>query len=834
METNGLSGIRGVLNILKRVPIFSLRTLFWQKGMTRYNLMIKEKFLSAKRRLFDKIYDNLNDMQRQAVFTVDGPLLILAGAGSGKTTVLVNRIAYMIRYGNAYMSDEIPEGITDADIQELENALLLPKNDAETLLDRYACNRVPAWSILSITFTNKAANEMKQRLEKKVGVENASEIWAGTFHSICIRLLRRYGERIGYSSGFTIYDGDDQKKLLTAILKDTNTDEKMYSPKSAITYISSSKDKLMTPEDCAKAATDFRTSKYAELYKEYQKRLTAANALDFDDIIMQTVRLLQQDSDALSYCQNRFKYVCVDEYQDTNHAQFVLTSLVSGKHRNLMVVGDDDQSIYRFRGADIENILNFDREINDAKVIKLEQNYRSTKPILDAANAIIQNNEGRHGKNLWTQKEDGAPVSLRKLDTQNDEARYIVDTITELKQTEDRPLSDFAILYRMNAMSNNLESAFSRSGIPYRILGGLRFYERKEIKDVIAYLCVINNTSDNLRLKRIINEPKRKIGDSTVNAVEELAIRYGQSMFSVMQNASSYPALAKSAPKLMEFTALILGLRDISEAETLDVLIDKVLDLTGYRAMLKAISGPEGETRLENVNELVSSAVEYTASHEEASLSNFLEEIALVSDIDNYDPDADAVVMMTVHSAKGLEFPVVFLPGLEEGIFPTQLSTYDPQELEEERRLAYVAVTRAKERLYLTHTRERLLFGKSQYNKISRFVSEIPEELFDVIPQKDPSPRRSPEIIINSSKPKPKISGEMLKKPFASTAAGTTTGKREQFASGDVVDHPVFGTGMVLSVKPVGPDIMYEIAFDNAGTKKMMGTYAKIKRHDSV
>lgn len=794
--------------------------------------MISENFLSAKRRLFDKIYDNLNDMQRQAVYTINGPLLILAGAGSGKTTVLVNRIAYMIRYGNAYNTDTVPDGITEADIKELQDALSLPKEDAEAVLDKYAENRIPAWSILSITFTNKAANEMKQRLEKKVGADNAAEIWSGTFHSICMRLLRRYGERIGYPSGFTIYDTDDQKKLLSAILKDTNTDEKMYSPKAAISYISASKDKLMTPQDCAEAATDFRTSKYAEIYKEYQKRLIAANALDFDDIIMQTVRLLREDDEVLSYCQNRFKYVCVDEYQDTNHAQFVLTSLISGKYRNLMVVGDDDQSIYRFRGADIENILNFDREISDAKVIKLEQNYRSTKPILDAANAIIKNNQGRHGKNLWTDKTEGSPVSLRRLDTQNDEARYIVDTITELKRTEGRSLSDFAILYRMNAMSNNLEGAFSRSGLPYRILGGLRFYERKEIKDILAYLCVINNTSDNLRLKRIINEPRRKIGDSTVNAVEELALHYGKSMFSVMQNALSYPVLSKVAPKLIEFTSLILGLRDISEAETLDVLIDKVLDLTGYRAMLKA-AGDEGETRLENVNELISNAVEYTATHEEASLSNFLEEVALVSDIDNYDPEAEAVVMMTVHSAKGLEFPVVFLPGLEEGIFPSQLSTYDPQELEEERRLAYVAVTRAKEKLYITHTKERLLYGKSQYNKLSRFVTEIPEDLFDAAPEKEPPARRASDIMISSSKPKPRIAGEMLKKPFSpgGVTPGYAQAKAEQFTAGDAVEHPVFGVGIILSAKAVGPDTMYEIAFDNVGTKKMMGTYAKIKRH---
>lgn len=811
-------------------PIVFYRIERHLNGKTK---MKNKHFTDARRRLLEKLYDHLNDMQKQAVFTVNGPLLILAGAGSGKTTVLVNRIAYMIRYGNAYMSDEAPDGVTDADTKILENALTLPKEEAAATLDAYIAeaDRIPAWSILSITFTNKAANEMKQRLEKMVGSENAAQIWSGTFHSVCIRLLRRFGERIGYPRGFTIYDADDQKRLMTAVIKDSGTDDKMFSPKSVLSYISRQKDELLTPEACAKEAKDYRTSKYAELYKEYQKRLTSANALDFDDIIMQTVRLLREDDDALSYCQNRFRYVCVDEYQDTNHAQFVLTSLISAKYRNLMVVGDDDQSIYRFRGADIENILNFDREISDAKVIKLEQNYRSTKPILDAANAIIKNNQGRHGKNLWTQREDGEKVSLRRLSNQSEEARYIVDSITELKRAEGRSLSDFAILYRMNAMSNNLEGAFNRSGIPYRILGGLRFYERKEIKDILAYLCVINNPSDNLRLKRIINEPKRKIGDSTVNAVEELAGYHGLSMFSVMRNASDYPALAKAAPKLTEFTSLILGLQEIAGAENLDVLIDKVLDLTGYRSMLKAISGEEGETRLENVNELISNAVEFTMTHEEASLSDFLEEVSLVSDIDNYDPSAEAVVMMTVHSAKGLEFPVVFLPGMEEGIFPSQLSSYEPEELEEERRLAYVAVTRAKEHLFITHSKERLLYGKSQYNKLSRFVSEIPEDLFDAPPEKDLPSRRASDIVISTSKPKPKIADEMLKKPFTPGFVNPAAGKAEHFDAGDVVEHPVFGVGMVISAKSVGPDIMYEIAFDNSGTKKMMGTYAKIKRH---
>lgn len=792
--------------------------------------MQKERFTAVKRKLFERLFDNLNEKQREAVFTVNGPLLILAGAGSGKTTVLVNRIGYMIRYGNAYASDYVPEGITDAEISGLENVLAspeLPKEQLEALLDRYAVSKVKPWNILSITFTNKAANEMKTRLEKKVG-EEASKIWAGTFHSVCVRLLRMYGERVGYAEGFTIYDGDDQKKVMLSVIKDTNTDDKMFAPKSVLSYVSTAKDKLMTPDDCRIEAKDFRESKMAELYKEYQKRLRTSNALDFDDIIMQTVILLQKDEEALAYCQNKFKYVCVDEYQDTNHAQFVLTSLISGKYGNLMVVGDDDQSIYRFRGADIENILNFDREMSNAKVVKLEQNYRSTKAILDAANAIISHNTNRHGKSLWTKKDGGSPVSLRRLETQNDEAKYIVDKIVELRKSG-HSLNDFAVLYRLNALSNSIESMFARSGIPYRVLGGLRFYERKEIKDILAYLCVINNPADNVRLQRIINEPKRKIGDTTINAVSDLAAIYNESMFGIIQNVHNYPALAKSAPKLSEFASLILGLREIAKSEPLDVLIDKVLDLTGYRAMLKEAAEEEGETRLENVNELISNAVEFMAKREDTSLNAFLEEVALVADIDNYDPDAEAVVLMTVHSAKGLEFPVVFLPALEDGIFPSQQSFLNDFEIEEERRLAYVAVTRAKKKLFLTHTHERLLYGKTQYNTPSRFLSEIPKELLDLDPADIPQKKPSFCPAFGQEKKKQPVSNELYKKP---TVYANTQNRQpsERFAPGDTVTHAVFGTGMVISVKPVGPDVLYEIAFDNVGTKKMMGTYAKIKR----
>ena len=790
---------------------------------------MKERFLKAKRALFDKIFDHLNEKQREAVYTVNGPLLILAGAGSGKTTVLVNRIGYMIRYGNVYHSDRMPSWVSDSDIAELENAINLPKVDAEKLLEKYSEDRVSAWNILSITFTNKAASEMKARLEKKVG-EEAAAIWAGTFHSICVKLLRRYGERIGYGREFTIYDADDSKKLIATVIKDMGGDDKMFPPKVVQGFISHAKDKLLTPYDVTFEAKDFREKKMADFYREYQKRLEASNAVDFDDIIMQTVRLLREDGEALEYCQNKFKYVCVDEYQDTNHAQFVLTSLISAKYRNLMVVGDDDQSIYRFRGADIENILNFDREISDARVVKLEQNYRSTKSILDLANVIIKQNTNRHGKNLWTAGDEGSPVSLRRLDTQNDEARYIVDKILELKRAEGRSLSDFAILYRMNALSNSLESAFTRSGVPYRVLGGLRFHERKEIKDIVAYLCLINNTSDNVRLMRIINEPKRKIGDGTVKTVYEIANAEGKSMFDVMRGASAYPVLSKVAAKLTEFVNLILRLQQIAKDEPLDTLIDKVLSLTGYREMLKTQDELEGKSRLENAEELISNAVAFAKEREDASLSAFLAEMALVADIDNYDPDAEAVVMMTIHSAKGLEFPVVFLPALEESIFPSSQSMYDQVEMEEERRLAYVAVTRAKQRLFLTHTKERLIYGRTSYNKLSPFFSNLPPSILDV-----EKPAEKPRFGGTGFAPKGTyygmgggISSEFGRKPAVKPAIHKTTG--DAFSVGDCVNHPVFGNGVVMNVTKMGADILYEIAFDTVGTKKMMGSYAKIKK----
>lgn len=794
---------------------------------------INSRYEAEKRRLFDKLYSNLNAEQKQAVYRVNGPLLVLAGAGSGKTTVLVQRIAFIIKYGNAYYGNYRKE-FTDADLRALTNAHTLSREGLADFLETLSVDRCPPYAVLAITFTNKAANEMKERLALTLGESAASEIWAGTFHSVCVRMLRRFGDRIGVGSNFTIYDTDDTKKLIAKILKDLNIDEKLLPIKSVMSTISKSKEQLLTPEEIP-LGSDFRLSRLVRVYREYQNRLEAANALDFDDIIMKTVEMLKNADDVREFYQRRFKYVCVDEYQDTNHAQFEFTRLVSGGYRNIMVVGDDDQSIYKFRGATIKNILEFDKEYEDAHVIKLEQNYRSTQCILDCANSIIKNNDGRRGKKLWTANGEGDRVTVRRLEDQNAEASYIADSILEQVKRDGRKYSDFAILYRMNAQSNSIEKVLAKSGVPYRVLGGTRFYDRKEIKDVMSYLCLVNNTGDDLRLTRIINEPKRKIGAATLDAVSKIASAENRSMFDVISNADKYTALSSSANRLKDFAALINKLISISKTETLSALFKETIELSGYKQML-IDAGEEEYERVQNVEELVSNAVEYENGNDDASLQGFLEEVALVSDIDNYDREADAVVMMTIHSAKGLEFPVVFLPGMENGIFPGQQNQYDREEMEEERRLAYVAVTRAKQRLFCTYARERLLYGKTQFNQISDFIKEMPESKLDMS-----DGTRSKNYVFDN--PFSGAGGAVTRSSFGSPAgkpdaritapAYTAPQKRtlgEVFAAGDDVVHATFGKGTVLSVRQMGSDVLYEIAFDEFGTKKLMGTYAKLKR----
>lgn len=808
---------------------------------------LENRYFAAKKKLFDTYYNRLNEEQRRAIYTVNGPLLVLAGAGSGKTTVLVQRIAFIIRYGNAMYGNSDRNELTEEYVACLEAAAEWSRDEIGAALADFASSPCPAWSVLAITFTNKAANEMKERLAKELGENGGAEdIWAGTFHSVCMRILRRFGERVGYSKGFTIYDTDDTKRLMLDCMHSLDIDEKMLPVKSVLGEVGRAKDRLLSPAEYANEANDHRTKQIARLYAEYQNRLRSANALDFDDIICETVRCLRENEDVLEYYSHRFRYVCVDEYQDTNYAQFVLTSLLASHYRNIMVVGDDDQSIYRFRGATIENILNFDKVYPNAEVIKLEQNYRSSGNILSAANAVIEHNSGRRGKKLWTSGDKGSKLSLFCAEDQNEEARYIVNTIMDSVLKNGKKYGDFAVLYRVNAQANALESVFARSAIPYRVLGSMRFYDHKEIRDALAYLHVINNFDDNLRLKRIINEPKRKIGDATVRAIEEIANIENCGMLDVMRRAAEYPSVSKAADRLSAFVAMIDRLAELSKEKSVSELIGIMLDTSGYRQML--IDGGEAEKgRLENLEELVSGVIEYENNSPEPTLDGYLEDVALVADLDKYDENTDAVILMTIHNAKGLEFPTVFLPGMEDGVFPGQQSMIDMTELEEERRLAYVALTRAKSDLYITHASKRMLYGRTTYNPISRFVREIPKEFIE-----DKSPKKETKSVFSSNGSYvgrdtytrnvgyggdnametesygSRLSKEMLKVPTGLQNKPTAV-QEKIFEAGARIKHPTFGAGTVLAAKAMGGDTLYEIAFDSVGTKKLMGTYAKLK-----
>ena len=792
------------------------------------------RYLKAKRKLFDIYYSDLNPQQREAIFTANGSLLVLAGAGSGKTTVLVRRIVYLVKYGNAYYSEYVPHNITEQRVEQLERAAGESKELIAEILPEFISSPCPPWQMLAITFTNKAAREIKTRLATAMGDENAAKnIWAGTFHATCMRILRKYGELIGYRENFTVYDMDDSKRAITAVMKNLNIDEKALPIKSVMSEISRAKDNLLTPDDyeLEYGIKDFRKRQIAKIYKRYQEQMMQSNALDFDDIIMQTVFLLRGHQDVREYYQCKFRYVSVDEFQDTNHAQFVLTALLCGEHKNIMVVGDDDQSIYKFRGAVIENILGFDKKFKDTKVIKLEQNYRSTSVILDAANAVIAQNMGRKGKNLWTDRKGGAKITLRLCDEQNSEARYLVDKVNAFAASGKYNFRDCAILYRTNAQSNIIERTFAKSGIPYRMLGGLRFNDRKEIRDVVAYLQFIVNPADSERMRRIINEPKRAIGTQTVEGVLLIAAETGKTPFEVMLEADKYIALSRSASKLKAFANMISELRRLLNTDiSLEAFVNQVLDRTGYRQMLKD-AGEEEKERLENIEEFISGIIDYEDSNEAPTLTGFLEENALVADVDKYDEDADAVVMMTIHSAKGLEFPVVFLPGMEDGIFPgMQTITAGEAEIEEERRLAYVAITRAKDVLYITHTKNRMLYGRTSYNPISRFVSEIPESLIEKdLPFMPSRNDYAPRTYISNSQA---VDYPTKKKPagvFAPEKKSAPQGNLT-LKEGDRVSHITFGEGEILSARPMGADVLYEVIFDKVGTKKLMGTYARLKK----
>ena len=772
-------------------------------------------FIELRKKVIKKYFGRMNDRQFEAVTTVNGPVLVLAGAGSGKTTVLVNRILNLVKFGNGYNSTYVPY-VTDADIQKGVDYL----NDVIDYVPNgiFGDREVKPWQILAITFTNKAADELKSRIADKLG-NDANDIWAGTFHSVCGKILRRYAEFLGYTSHFTVYDTDDQRRLMKEIMKQNNIDDKFVPHKFVLSEISHAKDSLITPAEYEAAnGNDFRLKTVAQLYRLYQERLQKSDAMDFDDMIVNTVRLLENNADILDYYSNKFRYVCVDEYQDTNHAQYVLVSLLASANQNLCVVGDDDQSIYRFRGATIENILNFEDDYKGAKVIRLEQNYRSTSNILNAANKVIQNNRGRKGKTLWTDNGDGDLITVHTAEDERMEARYVADTILE-KVAAGARYSDNAILYRMNAQSNNLENVFLRSGIPYKIVGGMRFYDRKEIKDVISYLHLINNTKDDVRLRRIINEPKRGIGDTTLNHTAEIASELGVSMFEVMSHADEYAALSRASSKLIAFCNMINNLVEYAAENSISDLFEQLLDLSGYKNML-ALGGEEEADRLENVKELASNIAQYELESDEPSLSEFLEQISLISDIDSLDTESDKVVMMTIHSAKGLEFPNVYLVGMEEGIFPGNQSLYGGnEEIEEERRLAYVAITRAKKCLYITHTNMRMLFGSTNRNMPSRFLREIPIELctssgFVSKPQE-----------IKSFASSHKVGGGS----FSSFSVGVKSKAGDcPYNVGQSVLHKAFGQGMVLSRTPMGNDWLLEVAFDKVGTKKLMAGFAKL------
>ena len=688
------------------------------------------RFAKARRGAIAREFAHLNPEQQRAVLATEGPLLLLAGAGSGKTTVLIHRIANLMKYGRGSDSPELPERVTEDDLRFLEEYAASGAGDRAR--QEALCRLEPAapWTILAITFTNKAAGELKERLERMLGPA-ANDIWASTFHSACVRILRRDIEKLGFSSSFTIYDTDDSLRVVKDCLKDLNIDEKQFPPRSVLGYISRAKDAMKLAEeylaDCERAG-DFRLTKIAKVYVEYQRRLWEASALDFDDIILHTVRLLQQHEDVRAFYQRKFRYVLIDEYQDTNNLQYLLASTLAGGYENFCVVGDDDQSIYRFRGATIENILSFEEQYKGCRVIRLEENYRSTRHILEASNAVIRNNQGRKGKELWTRAGEGEKLQLYTAMNENDEAQYVAARILE-DYSQGRHWKDHAVLYRMNAQSNQVEQAFKRNGIPYRIIGGTRFFDRAEVKDMIAYLAVLNNPEDDLRLTRIINNPPRGIGAKTVETAQEIARREGVSLFAVIDNARMYPELDRAAAKLAQFSGMMGELAQQAQTMPLPDFYEELIARTGYAVMLESKNTVEDRTRLENVRELLTSINGYLENAgEEPSLAGFLDEIALYTDLDSHDPDQDCVVMMTMHSAKGLEFPVVFVVGAEEGIFPGIRAIGETEEMEEERRLCYVAMTRAKEKLYLTCANQRMLFGRTSSNRPSRFVDEIPTE----------------------------------------------------------------------------------------------------------
>lgn len=828
----------------------------------------EQSFVKLRRQVIAAEYAHLNPQQREGVLATEGPLLLLAGAGSGKTTVLINRIANLMKYGQGSDSPEIPDWITDDDAAFLERYAQNP-SEADRKRAEMLCRVRPAvpWSIIAITFTNKAAGELKDRLERMLGAD-AQDIWAATFHSACVRILRRDIDKLGFSRSFTIYDTDDSLRVIKDVLKAQNVDDKAFAPRMVLGQISKAKDQMLSGGAFLRQSQksgDFRMIQIAKIYVDYEKRLQEADALDFDDIILNTVRLLQSDEEVCAYWQNKFRYVLIDEYQDTNHLQYLLASTLAGKWENICVVGDDDQSIYRFRGATIENILSFEKQYKGARVIRLEQNYRSTKNILEAANAVIRNNEGRKGKELWTDQQGGDKIKVYSAGNESEEAQYVAAQIMN-GVSRGRQWKDFAVLYRMNAQSNQLEYAFKRNAIPYKVIGGTKFFDRAEIKDMLAYLCVINNSADDLRLRRIINTPARGIGSKTIETAVEIALRESRPLYDVVKNARIYPELQKSAAKLQSFVDLIESLKAKAASMELADFYEEVVALTGYITALMAKGTIENRSRIENVQELKSSIQGYVENAMEPSLAGFLDEVALYTDLDAADASDNAVLMMTMHSAKGLEFPSVFVVGVEEGIFPGMRAIGEQSEMEEERRLCYVAMTRAKENLYITCAHQRMLFGHTTSNRPSRFLKEVPDEFtektgraFMTAEEREAGGRwasagngenqteqrsngygsrygggygargtsgytpRQRRRRVDDGKPLGGgISIGHSAKPTGQKAVQESFNLLAQFKKGDMVEHTAFGSGMIVSLLPMGGDALVEIAFDNVGTKRLM------------
>ena len=782
----------------------------------------REEIIQFRKKIIEGEFAHLNERQREAVLKVKGAVLVLAGAGSGKTTVLVNRIAHILRWGEAYESDKLFGEYTEEDISQIQSAVRGETVISDELAERLSVSKPYPWRVLAITFTNKAAGELKERICKMNGVIG-NDVWAMTFHSACVKILRRYGERLGYESNFAIYDTDDQKRVIRECMKALSVDEKMLSVREVLSEISGAKDNIVSPEKLLKrAGSDTRLVSIAKIYKEYQKRLLSGNAMDFDDIIYNTVELFNEFPDILEKYQEQFRYIMVDEYQDTNIIQYELVRLLAEKYGNVCVVGDDDQSIYKFRGATVENILEFDKDYEDARVIKLEQNYRSTKSILAAANSIIKNNTERHEKSLWTQNGAGEKIISYKASDEQDEGRFIANTVVKGVENGAK-YSDYAVLYRMNSQSQSLERAVLHAKIPYRIIGGRKFFEYREIRDMMAYLNVISNTGDNNRLKRIINIPKRGIGDRTVSQIEEISMSKGTSMFEIMENAEQFGELAKSAEKIGGFVKIINNMKDMLDSGgKISDMYERLIKITEYEPFIRMASD-RGENAVDNVHELTSNIMQYeNEKGAEATIQGFLEYTALLTDIDSYADKEDSVVMMTIHSAKGLEFENVFIPGMEENIFPSFQAIMSGDDMQEERRLAYVGITRAKKKLYLINSDSRMLFGHSTRNRPSRFLSELPEDIVE---------KKQKEIVKNANPdvPQPKIArrADIASSKIITSSFGNKP-VMMNYTAGMKVVHNTFGEGVIISVKQMASDCMLEIAFDSVGTKKLMGKIAKL------